>query len=128
MPLSPARTAFLAIAALLSAACGSGERPLARAQDPPAPSQTPAPRDTVVQWTLRPVAAPPPHHPDTVSTTDPAASPDSGVPVVMRRRFVLAARDSARWPVKTPEPLAGSLLPDHRIVAYYGNPRSSQMG
>jgi len=32
------------------------------------------------------------------------------------------------WPVKYPELLAGSILPDKRIVAYYGNPRSKQMG
>ena len=32
------------------------------------------------------------------------------------------------WPVKYPEPLAGSILPGKRIVAYYGNPRSKQMG
>jgi hypothetical protein len=48
--------------------------------------------------------------------------------MVMRRRFVLSASDSARWPVKTSDPLPGSLLPEHRIVAYYGNPRSRQMG
>ena len=32
------------------------------------------------------------------------------------------------WPVEYPEPLAGSILPDKRIVAYYGNPRSKLMG
>jgi hypothetical protein len=32
------------------------------------------------------------------------------------------------WPVKTPEPLAGSILPKKRIVAYYGNPLSKRMG
>jgi len=32
------------------------------------------------------------------------------------------------WPVKGPEPLAGAILPDHRIVAYYGNPLSKRMG
>jgi len=32
------------------------------------------------------------------------------------------------WPVKYPEPLAGSILPGKRIVAYYGNPRSKLMG
>ena len=32
------------------------------------------------------------------------------------------------WPVKYPEPLAGSILPAKRIVAYYGNPRSKLMG
>jgi hypothetical protein len=32
------------------------------------------------------------------------------------------------WPVQYPEPLAGSILPGKRIVAYYGNPLSKQMG
>jgi hypothetical protein len=30
--------------------------------------------------------------------------------------------------VAGPEPLPGSLLPEHRIIAYYGNPRSTRMG
>jgi hypothetical protein len=34
----------------------------------------------------------------------------------------------AKWPVKMPEPLAGSLLPKNRILAYYGNPLSKKMG
>ncbi len=32
------------------------------------------------------------------------------------------------WPVKCPPPLPGSILPDKRIVAYYGNPLSKKMG
>jgi hypothetical protein len=32
------------------------------------------------------------------------------------------------WPVKGPEALPGALLPNKRIVAYYGNPLSKQMG
>ena len=32
------------------------------------------------------------------------------------------------WPVKTPPALLGSILPGKRIVAYYGNPRSTKMG
>jgi hypothetical protein len=32
------------------------------------------------------------------------------------------------WPVKTPPVLPGSILPGKRIVAYYGNPRSTKMG
>jgi hypothetical protein len=32
------------------------------------------------------------------------------------------------WPTKTPAPLAGGILPCHRIVAYYGNPYSRKMG
>ena len=34
----------------------------------------------------------------------------------------------ARWPVKGPDPLPGSILPGKRIVAYYGNPMSKRMG
>jgi hypothetical protein len=32
------------------------------------------------------------------------------------------------WPVKTPAPLNGSILPGKRIVAFYGNPLSKRMG
>lgn len=32
------------------------------------------------------------------------------------------------WPVQGPAPLAGSILPDQRIVCYYGNPNSKRMG
>jgi len=32
------------------------------------------------------------------------------------------------WPVKAPAPIAGSILPRKRIVAYYGNPLSKKMG
>ncbi len=33
-----------------------------------------------------------------------------------------------RWPARTPEPLPGAILPFKRIVAYYGNFYSKQMG
>jgi hypothetical protein len=32
------------------------------------------------------------------------------------------------WPVRGPAPLAGAILPDNRIVCYYGNPNSRRMG
>lgn len=32
------------------------------------------------------------------------------------------------WPVNTPAPLPGSILPAKRIIAYYGNPLSTRMG
>ena len=35
---------------------------------------------------------------------------------------------SKGWPVKYPAPLPGSILPQKRIVAYYGNPLSKRMG
>ncbi len=34
----------------------------------------------------------------------------------------------SKWPVKGPYPLPGAVLPFHRIVAYYGNFYSKQMG
>jgi hypothetical protein len=37
-------------------------------------------------------------------------------------------RPTPVWPVKGPAPLPGSLLPDKRIVAFYGNPLSKRMG
>jgi hypothetical protein len=44
------------------------------------------------------------------------------------RRYALTPADSARWPVKGPPLLPGSLLPEYRIIAFYGNPKSSRMG
>ena len=35
---------------------------------------------------------------------------------------------SGRWPVKTQYPLAGAILPFKRVIAYYGNLYSKQMG
>jgi hypothetical protein len=53
------------------------------------------------------------------------------LPVAVKTRkslFNVSPRDSALWPVKGPEPLPGSLIPEHRIVAFYGNPLSKRMG
>jgi len=41
---------------------------------------------------------------------------------------IRAGRKSALWPVKTPPPLPGSILPARRIIAFYGNPLSKRMG
>jgi hypothetical protein len=38
------------------------------------------------------------------------------------------ARPRPVWPVKGPDPLPGSILPNRRIIAYYGNPLSKRMG
>jgi hypothetical protein len=32
------------------------------------------------------------------------------------------------WPIKYPQPLPGAIVPNKRIIAYYGNPRSKRMG
>ncbi|MGH7618922.1 MAG: hypothetical protein ACREPM_17015, partial [Gemmatimonadaceae bacterium] len=41
---------------------------------------------------------------------------------------IRAGLESAGWPVSAPAPLAGSILPAKRIVAFYGNPLSKRMG
>src|SRR5438093_746635 len=41
---------------------------------------------------------------------------------------IRAGERKDEWPVKGPEPLAGSVLPAKRIVAFYGNPLSKRMG
>lgn len=55
-----------------------------------------------------------------VSTTSPAGSTITIASV--------STSTLSRWPVKTAYPLAGALLPFHRIVAYYGNFYSTKMG
>ncbi len=58
-------------------------------------------------------------------------APDSGV-AAPRVRYN-AGEDPAfaermGWPVKGPVPLPGAILPNKRIVCYYGNPNSTRMG
>src|SRR5690242_18191206 len=36
--------------------------------------------------------------------------------------------DDNLWPITTPSPLPGAILPAKRIVAFYGNPLSKRMG
>jgi hypothetical protein len=43
-------------------------------------------------------------------------------------KAVRVGAENPNWPVQTPAPLPGSILPSHRIVAYYGNPLSKKMG
>ena len=59
------------------------------------------------------------------ATARKKAAPKAAVKEV---KYQLSAADSALWPVKGPEPLPGSLLPEHRIVAFYGNSKSTRMG
>jgi hypothetical protein len=46
----------------------------------------------------------------------------------LRLRALSNKDASGRWPVKTVYPLAGAVLPYHRIVAFYGNLYSKRMG
>ncbi|HEU4882778.1 MAG TPA: hypothetical protein VFT45_11045 [Longimicrobium sp.] len=64
---------------------------------------------------------------DSIAKADSAAAA-AGTPVRFQAgedpRF---ARQSG-WPVNYPRGLPGALLPDKRIVCYYGNPNSTRMG
>lgn len=72
----------------------------------------------------------------TVRATTKAAPRPRTTPA-RRRQDTARARDTTRkapsrpapvWPVKGPDPLPGSILPNKRIIAYYGNPLSRRMG
>ncbi|WP_413999697.1 hypothetical protein ACMDB5_03835 [Flavobacterium sp. W1B] len=46
-----------------------------------------------------------------------------------KRMLALSNNDTTgKWPVKTSYPLAGAILPYHRVIAYYGNLYSKRMG
>jgi len=53
------------------------------------------------------------------------AYPATGTSAAAR---ALAGKPVPVWPVPGPAPLAGSVLPAKRIIAYYGNPFSKRMG
>jgi hypothetical protein len=66
-----------------------------------------------------------------------AVDPPIAVPTVKGRTkkdsialvmAVKAGMKNTAWPVHTAAPLPGSILPAHRIVAFYGNPLSKKMG
>lgn len=77
-------------------------------------------------WALAPIVVQP--DPPVGGTSSPApVNAAAGVPG-KNPRFQLTPQQEARWPVKGPQPLPGALLPDHLIVAYYGNPKSQRMG
>ena len=58
--------------------------------------------------------AKPPNPPPTKATAEPQASVMDSEPPL--------------WPIETPAPLPGAVLPAKRIVAFYGNPLSKRMG
>jgi len=97
------------------------------------PDTAPAPHPWVpkpilarVEHTSHAGAAVAPNASDTTPADSTAA--DSTPKQRVRRRYSLSPADSARWPVNGPEPLPGALLPGNRIVAFYGNPKSTRMG
>jgi hypothetical protein len=69
--------------------------------------------------------------PDSFPVNPPRPGPvaaASSNPKPKRNAFNISPSDSAKWPVKAPPPLPESIIPEHRIVAFYGNPLSKRMG
>ncbi len=68
-----------------------------------------------------------------IPATNPGTKGPAKATVIPPKPKYLAGEDPEfakqnGWPVKHPQPLAGSILPYKRIVAYYGNPLSKRMG
>ena len=67
-----------------------------------------------------------------VSNTDPAPGSYSNVLDTAlfnaKIEHMVNGDSSGKWPVKTPYPLPGAILPFKTIIAYYGNLYSKQMG
>lgn len=126
--------AGLGLAVFLAAASGCAVN---EGKTSPPVNQSPMP-------TLDPVAVTdtfgaPPARPDSASAKDTAAGVNAAitVPSISGRSkkdsialvaAIRAGMKDTRWPVKTAPPLPGSILPNRRIVAYYGNPLSKRMG
>jgi len=117
------RISAVALAAL--GACGSDGPPLAVRSSLPVPPPVTRVRrapDTSAAWRKL--------------TSDSANWLANAVQLPQRKQndsisLVAAIRDGLRhpgWPVPGPAPLPGALLPQHRIVAFYGNPLSVRMG
>ncbi len=89
------------------------------AQSTLAPEETFASIEAMMQETQPAVAQP---------TVAPAAAP-TAVPTVAATKAAAAAPAAmATTPPTARTPLAGALLPEYRIVAYYGHPHDANMG
>lgn len=138
--LIPAVRSSLVAALLPLALLGCSNAPAGAKQTPDeaAPPEAPG-------WRPRPIQAPLPLSvadsvsdslPPDSAAVDTLASDSSKAAAAKRSAvkpkkdpFPLTLADSARWPVPgAPEPLPGAVMPESRIVAFYGNPLSKRMG
>ena len=64
------------------------------------------------------------------TASDPSTVPDALDTALFKERLVHMTNgdSSGKWPVKSAYPLPGAILPFKRIVAFYGNLYSKQMG
>ena len=138
--LTNRRLAWLPLAALplVFAACAKDGADAARAQSPGAADsvadsvaeESPAKAPSAVHFTAEDTATR--KVANALSKYDPAAdsaAADSTAPKVKYNAGEdpkFAARMG--WPVNGPKPLPGAILPEKRILCYYGHPGSTRMG
>lgn len=98
-----------------------------------APAPRFAPADTATRTVAEAVAKRLVSLQDSLAAAAPAAGDSAAADSAVQKPKYNAGENPefARqmgWPVNAPKPLPGSILPDKRIVCYYGNPSSSRMG
>jgi len=134
--MSRSRTVIYLVASIAFAACTTGRDAAPASGTPPSDSIKGAAASdsaSAKAASAQPAAAATP-----ATATSAIASPDTARPLLIPGRnkhdsaaFVstvaFGRRQAAKWPAP-PAPLAGSILPAKRIVAFYGNPLSKRMG
>ena len=132
--------------AVAAAACGEGGSG-SKSQNAPKTSASAAPiRDSASGniGVAKPAPPPPPRTPagDSARMGITGRGPDSAILIQIATQpksrtiadsisLVASIRKGLKhpgWPVQGPQPLPGSILPNKRIVAFYGNPLSKKMG
>jgi hypothetical protein len=69
-----------------------------------------------------------PQKKDTIGTDELTKPARPSLTFIQKMEHMVNGDSSGKWPVEKPEPLPGSILPFKRIVAYYGNLYSKNMG
>jgi hypothetical protein len=101
---------------------------------PTAPGAAPSAADLVNPFSALEPKKEPPKDREVASVAAPAAKEEVPAPDKKAKKIKYEAGEDPEyakkcgWPLKLPPPLPGSILPQKRIVAYYGNPRSKKMG
>lgn len=114
---------FIAVGAAFTFVSGRRPQPSAQAVAPP--------RDTPIKPAPPQVREPPPADTAAIVAADsPAVAQADTSAKTVKYRAGESPEFAARkgWPVAGPPVLPGSILPERRIVAYYGNPLSKRMG
>jgi len=128
-----AAAALLMPGLLMLGGCGSSGPKTTQAAGPPLQGQVSTAKPVI--HPLQAVAAVQEQHSSSVNVRQPTAARQdkaSSAAKAPARKYITgedpAFAAAHGWPVKTPAQLPGSILPEHRIVAYYGNPLSKKMG